>query len=247
MKHPSEQCENPDGSRNRNVVEELAELRRSAEQLRRTETAIRKVMTNDSAMSGPGFLDHMTRELAHVVKADFTLIGEVVGKSRNAIQTMSFFGEGRHQDNFRYDLLNTPCERYSSNESCCYPANVLDLFPQDLRLKGMGIDGYIGIPLHGSSGTPLGILVALYLQPAQEPEFALSILQLFSSRIAGEMERIKGEKRLRQQMRLDQMIADLSTRFIRVPHTELDQVIDQALAMIGEFVGADRCVYFRIP
>ncbi len=225
--------------------EELSQLHNSESLLRTTEVAIRKILASDSARPGPLFMAHMTRELAAAIAADFAFIGELTAPKCDSIQTLSFFGESRHQDNFLYSLLHTPCETVIGQSACCYPANVADLFPRDAALRRMGIEGYIGIPLFDSRNTPMGILVALYRKPVTEAENAISILQLFATRISGEIERSRNEERLRQQTRFERLIADLSSEFIRVPATELNRAIDRALELIGRFANADRSYIFR--
>ncbi|MBD3868811.1 MAG: PAS domain-containing protein [Acidobacteria bacterium] len=229
----------------RNTAEELAQLHSSEARLRATETAIRKILASDSSIPGPLFMAHMTRELAAAAGASFALIGELTGPKCSSIQTLSFFGDGRHHDNFEYDLLHTPCEEVIGQSACCYPANAANLFPRDRALRDLGIEGYIGIPLFDSHNAPVGILVALYRQPVVEAQHTMSILQLFATRIAGEIERGRSEERLKKQARLERLITDLSSEFIRLPAAELDDAINRALGRIGEFADADRSYIFR--
>ena len=53
------------------------------------------------------------------------------------------------------------------------------------------------------------------------------------------------QRRVRRRARFEEMIARLSTRFIRLPAEALDQAIDEALAQVGEFSGVDRAYVFE--
>jgi PAS domain S-box-containing protein len=59
-------------------------------------------------------------------------------------------------------------------------------------------------------------------------------------------QRKQTEAALSRLMRLQQLITDLSARFINLPTGDTDHAIDEALAEIGRFVEADRSYVFRI-
>jgi signal transduction histidine kinase len=80
-------------------------------------------------------------------------------------------------------------------------------FPGDHLLVELGIEGYAGAPLFGSAGEPLGLLVALFRQPVQDPGMAESLLRIFSIRAAGELERRQGELALRKSEQQYKMLS----------------------------------------
>ncbi|RMF92563.1 MAG: PAS domain S-box protein [Candidatus Schekmanbacteria bacterium] len=69
-------------------------------------------------------------------------------------------------------------------------------FPKDILLQDMDIESYVGAPLFDSNGNPLGIIVAVDRKPLKNPKLAESILKLFATRTATEMERIRVEEEL---------------------------------------------------
>jgi PAS domain S-box-containing protein len=60
------------------------------------------------------------------------------------------------------------------------------------------MEGYAGTPLRDSQGWLIGIMVALYQRPLANVKFAESILLLFSTRTAAEIERKRADDALRQ-------------------------------------------------
>ena len=54
-------------------------------------------------------------------------------------------------------------------------------------------------------------------------------------------DRKRAEHQLRRQIKLEHLVAEFSTRFIGAPSHEIDDLINEALCRIGQFVGADRC------
>ena len=55
-----------------------------------------------------------------------------------------------------------------------------------------------------------------------------------------------GETDLRNRLRFEQMISDLSARFIHLPSEQLDDEIERALKMVLEFFQVDRCGLLHI-
>lgn len=62
----------------------------------------------------------------------------------------------------------------------------------------MKIEGYVGVPLHDSQGEVIGIIVALHENEIKNVDFIKTLIELFSGRIAVEMERSVQEKNLKQ-------------------------------------------------
>jgi transcriptional regulator with PAS, ATPase and Fis domain len=62
----------------------------------------------------------------------------------------------------------------------------------------MKAEGYAGTPLRDRQGRAIGIMVVAYTRPLANARFVESILQLFSTRTAAEIERKRTEEALRQ-------------------------------------------------
>ncbi|MDH4284745.1 MAG: response regulator, partial [Gallionellaceae bacterium] len=106
--------------------------------------------------------------------------------------------------NFTYDVRDTPCEFVARDadkkELIAYPSNVASLFPKDVWLKDNHVESYIGIPLFNLAGGYLGHMVVMDGKPFENVEVASSILRIFASRAAGEMERKQIEDNLLNAM-----------------------------------------------
>lgn len=72
---------------------------------------------------------------------------------------------------------------------------------RDPVLSNEGIEGYIGAPLLDSSSEPIGIIAALYRQPIADVSTAESLLKIFASRAAAELERLRKERELARSER----------------------------------------------
>ncbi len=165
---------------------------------KRAEEAIATLVQRVRADSSENFFNSMAIQLAKCLEADYTIIGELIEGEEWKVRTIGVRDHGLIAENFTYDLVHTPSEAVMRQGACSYAAGVSEMFPKDLRLKQMNIEGYAGTPLLDSQGRAIGIMVAAYTRPLANAKFAEMILQLFSTRTAAEIERKRTEEALRQ-------------------------------------------------
>lgn len=178
---------------------ELVGLRLSLRRIEdpvRVELAMRRILQLVSRTTGQAFFNTLTQALGEAVGADLLLIGRLL-PATHEVQTLAMTLDGQLQESVTYHLADTPCDVVMGQEVCIYPQGVADLFPKDLMLKDLGMDGYIGHALYDGKGNPTGILVALYRQPIGEPEWARTLLGLFAPRVGAEIERSEAEREMR--------------------------------------------------
>lgn len=157
--------------------------------IRRRDAALDLVSKALAAVTGEDFFRALTRQLIEILAADFCLVGEIDQEHPGDVRTLSCFAQGQRIDNFSYTLAGTPCEQVLQENLCCFPREVSELFPEDHFLREHGISAYIGTPLHSSEGNPLGLLVAMFKRPLPAPEEENTLIQLFATRAAAELER----------------------------------------------------------
>jgi PAS domain S-box-containing protein len=162
------------------------------------ENAINTILNSVSKVTGNDYLKEITIQLSIVLGAEYTFIG--LNEKENPLIVSTLFNcyNGKIVENFSYNLDGTPCANVLDLSACSYPNNVANLFPEDTLLKDMGIEGYIGVPLMDSHNQPIGIMVGLYKKPIENPHFAESIIQLFSTRTSAELERLRAEEKLKE-------------------------------------------------
>jgi transcriptional regulator with PAS, ATPase and Fis domain len=140
----------------------------------------------------------MAGQLAKCLEADHTIIGELIEGEECKVRTIGVCDHGVIAENFTYDLAHTPSEAVMRQGASSYAAGVAEMFPKDIWLKQTNIEGYAGTPLRDSQGRVIGVMAALYTRPLANAKFAETILQLFSTRTAAEIERKRTEEALRQ-------------------------------------------------
>ncbi len=192
--------------------------------LRAKDLAIQELVKGVSGQVGEEFFRSLTRHLAQVSQADYALVGELADDPEK-VRTVAVFARGEFQENFTYSLRGTPCQEVIAGELCSFPRDVQTLFPQDLMLREMGVESYIGIPLMNSGRQPLGLLVVMASGPQRESGFVVSLLQIFASRAAAELERLRAEEALRNQFAQISTIFDSINAVVYVADLETNALL----------------------
>ncbi|MDP3920479.1 MAG: PAS domain-containing protein [Candidatus Omnitrophota bacterium] len=151
-----------------------------------------------SGHTGDEFFRGLVAHFCDVLKADCAFVGELALPARDRVKTLGVFLDGKTEDNFEYKLEGTPCENVLTQRTCIYPSGVQEQFPKDVMLREMKIRSYIGTPILDAQGRVLGLLVVLFRRPLKETRIAESLLKVFATRAAAEVERKRAEKSLRE-------------------------------------------------
>jgi C4-dicarboxylate-specific signal transduction histidine kinase len=204
------------------------------------ENVIRDIVEGVSNTFGDDFFQRITLLLAKVIGADFTFIAKL-NKEAHTSQTIALIAEGKVVDNIEYSLTDTPCNNVADDAVCCYPNDVCNLFPKDQLLVDMGVEAYLGTPLHDSQGQVMGLIVALYKKPIQDQSLTLTLFQVFSGRISAEVERQKYLLELRDlnnslEAKVQQRTVELSETISRLEQTQSQLVEAEKMAALGNLV-----------
>ncbi len=176
-------------------MDEIEVLRRRVAELEAARTADARAQ---DALRGvrfsPGvtFFDDVALELARAAGAEIAFVGKLDGDGRR-VRAVGMAAESRVVPGFEYALAGTPCENVVGHDLCAYPSGVAKLFPKDLLLQEMGIDGYCGVPLFDGRHRPIGLIVVLSRRPLTEIPRLESLLRLAAVRASAELERSRSE------------------------------------------------------
>ncbi|WP_373547682.1 PAS domain-containing protein [Chamaesiphon sp.] len=184
------------------VVSEL-ELRLAAQQIASVDAALVEITQGVAKVTGGAFFDELVRHFAKVLGTDYVYIGLVEGTEPKMMRTIATCDRGNIVENIEYRLQDTPCwEAIEQRKICCHPRNVQAQFPNAPMLKPLAVESYIATPFYGSDGNVLGVLGVMDGKPLANVHLAESLLTIFASRIATELERQQNESILTEQTRL---------------------------------------------
>jgi len=169
---------------------------RDVTEMRRTQEALRALVENTAAVYGERFLNSLVQHVATLFDVDYAFVG-ILEPDGTSVRSLASWSHGAPAENFSYTLANTPCQTLLQGGPCLYPRGVADLFPADAMLRQMALESYMGTPITGSNGKPLGVLVVLDTKPLAESTDYLPILSLFALRAGMEIERMSQEHTMR--------------------------------------------------
>jgi signal transduction histidine kinase/CheY-like chemotaxis protein len=149
-------------------------------------TALIHILGQADTLRGSQFVERITPLLAEAIKADYTFVGRIDSTS-SRVNTLCLCAGTGLIDNISYSLGGTPCEGVLDNTVRLHSSKVCEAFPADSLLVELGVEAYIGAPLHGPDGKVMGVLAALFKTPIANAEPMEALFSVFSGRIAAEI------------------------------------------------------------
>jgi PAS domain S-box-containing protein len=159
--------------------------------------ALRAIVEGTARDTGQVFFRSLVRHLTTAVAVDYAFVAEFADK-RTRVRTLAFWGKGETRENVEFDLAGTPCEDVVRGGLCHHPSGVKERFPRDEALVAMGIESYLGVPLHDAKGEILGHLAVFDERPMPAEPRKLFTFRSFALRAAAELERLRYEQQLRE-------------------------------------------------
>ena len=197
------------------------------------QNSIRNIIEAVSNTYGDDFLNAITLALHKVIGADYTFIAEL-DTDKYTSKTIALVAKGELAENFEYSLKDTPCANVADNSVCCYRDHVCDTFPNDQLLIDMKIESYLGTPLRDSKQKVMGLIVALYENPLENEQEVITLFEIFSGRIAAELERRDYEAHLEEKV-LNRTL-ELSLTIEQLQLTQKQLAESDKMAALGSLV-----------
>ena len=145
------------------------------------------------------FLDKLVRGISETLDIPYVLVGKYC-KDENYIVTESFWMEDKFVKDFKYSLDFTPCELViKEGVKKVFQKDVQKVFPNDRDLVDLNVQGYIGLPLINAQNKVVGHIVGMDTNPLEYTDLMTSLLQLYSTRVIAELERIEGQNALKEK------------------------------------------------
>ena len=164
----------------------------------RTDDTLRAVALAVSASRGGTVFDELVRLLATILHVEVAFIARHEPGPPEGMRLLAICCDGKVQRDTRYPLAGTPCATVLGQRFRAYPTGVQSLFPMDLEVRDLGVEGYAGHPLSSLDGTPLGIVAVASRQPLTRVSRVKATLKIFAVRAAAELERLRASEAQRQ-------------------------------------------------
>jgi PAS domain S-box-containing protein len=128
-----------------------------------------------------------------------------------------------------------------------------DAAVEKAEFLAQGIRSLLCLPMADSEGKLWGFVGFDVMRPDYRwTESDIGLLQLLVQVIGSTIRRLEifahlqdNEKALQRQARLQDLLMEISSTYISLPHELVDSVIETSLGNLGDFVGADRAYLFN--
>ncbi len=211
--------------------------------------ALRAIVEGTARNTGEKFFESLVRHLAATIGVSYAFVAEFAGVTTR-VRTLAYSGKGEILANVEYDLAGTPCEDVVRGGLCHHPLGVHGKFPRDRDLVDLGIESYLGVPLLDGGGNVLGHLAVFDEHPMPIEPRRLFIFQIFATRAAVELERLRVEQRLvESERRYRDLYEEAPNAYVSVGRDlRLATVNRRTTQLLGypasELLGSDILGYF---
>ena len=141
---------------------------------------------------GEAFFNSLVRSLANVLGMQVGLIGAISKQKPDQFEALAVW----NGDNFSYSLIGTSCMRVAAGKQLVVTQGVMASFPEDLLLRDLAANSFIGMPLFGHDGSVLGLMAFVGPDPMTQRDTSVSLVEIFALRVAAELERQAYQQRI---------------------------------------------------
>ncbi len=171
------------------------------------------------------FFPALARFLSELLSLEFICIDRLIGDGHMA-RTVAVYHNGKFEDNVEYALKDTPCGEVVGKIICCFPRDVVDLFPNDPVLREINAQSYAGITLWGKEEKPIGLIALIGEKPFANQALVETVLHFVAPRATGELERMLAEEVLRESENRYRTLFDFGMDGVVVIDPETTRLID---------------------
>jgi formate hydrogenlyase transcriptional activator len=211
--------------------------------------ALRAIVEGTARSTGEVFFESLVKHLATAIGASYAFVAEFAGVATR-VRTLAYWGKGELLSNVEFDLEGTPCEDVVRGGLCHHPLGVQGKFPRDQGLIDLSIESYLGVPLLDGQRNVLGHLAVFDERPMPVEPRRLFLFQIFATRAAVELERLRVEQRLvESERRYRDLYEEAPNAYVSVGSDGmLLNVNRRATQLLGysapDLIGSDILQYF---
>jgi PAS domain S-box-containing protein len=160
--------------------------------------ALLRIAKQVTATLGNDFFRMLAKHLAAAVHADCAYVAELADSVSSRLRTLAVCREGQWADAFDLETSGTTAGRVLADGAFVCRKGATNLFPLDSSLADMNGEACAGVCLADSCGQPLGLIMLVFERELGDPSLAESLLAVFRTRAAAELERKRADDALKE-------------------------------------------------
>jgi len=183
------------------------------------DAALRTILEGTAIETGRRFFYALVENLAKALGTYGAWVTEYLPEKRK-LKALAFRMGDEWLENWENAIDGTPCEVVVTGARFVhYPDKVLDFYPDYPDIKAVGAVSYMGVPLQSVNGSVLGHLAVLDRRPMPETPRSLAIFQIFATRAAAELQRLRAEAEVRErEEKLGRLIDNALDAILELDH-----------------------------
>lgn len=190
--------------------------------------AAQKRLLECSRATGQEFFEALVSAISQTLKASKVLVAECVPGTDCRFRTIAAMIDGKPGRLDEFSPVGTPCGDVAKGESIFIPSGVPQRYPSEMVAQNQ-VESYVGAPLKSSDGQVIGMIAVMHDEPVTGMPDPLEIVEIFASRAASEIQRIRDETTLRLSEQKYRIITNVNTSLIAfVDAQERYQFVNQA-------------------
>lgn len=164
--------------------------------LKAREATLRTIAEATAREVGVEFFRSLVKNLATALNVEYAYISELK-RDGSTFQSKAGWGKGESLPSFDVPA-GGPCETVLKRNCVHHPSKLQELYPHVQLIQGIGVESYCGVPVVDSSSNILGHLAVMDTRPMPDERLVLWVLEIFASRAAAEIERLRMEVQLKE-------------------------------------------------
>jgi PAS domain S-box-containing protein len=180
------------------------------------DAALRSILEGTASKTGTEFFAALVENLARALGTTGAWVTEYVPEQDRLVALAFRLGDG-WLENYSHPVTGTPCEvAIRERRLVHYPDNIIELYPNQHDMRAVGAVSYMGVPLFALDGTIIGHLAVMHRAPLPLGTRMLAVFQIFASRAAAELSRLRVERSLRER----------EEKLARLVHSAMDAIVE---------------------
>ena len=207
--------------------------------------ALQEVVKSVEAKVGEQYFTSLVQQLATTLAVDYAYISEL-NEDGTCFRSKAGWGKGQPLPPFNVPARG-PCETVLTRKCVHHPDQLRALYPHVQLIQDIGVESYCGVPIVDVSDRVVGHLAIMDSKPMPDSFRSASLLGLFATRAAAEVERLTMEYRLRKSDTLLRRINEgtasvVGEQFFRSVTQNLAAALGVPYVFVSELTEQDRRV-----